>query len=234
MSVSLFSDSYTQKPANERLDIRFVGAVSGCYRLASRAGNEDRREVFACRSQSISTTGIVLSAPVQGEVGEKLTIKLEEFNLISGTIARLFPGGFAMDFTVTEKERADIAAKIDWIKKRRFQSLKDKRGQKRVIPTNPRSTITLPDASIKECFVIDVSRSGVAVSADVAPEIGTRAAIGRAIGTVVRHVDTGFAVQFDEMLDLDAMDKVFAWLGDDTHEAEERAGRGTDETSGTA
>jgi hypothetical protein len=55
------------------------------------------------------------------------------------------------------------------------------------------------DETTLNCLVIDISPSGVAVSADVEPEIGTRLAVGRCVGYVVRRFAEGFAVQFDQM-----------------------------------
>ncbi len=49
-----------------------------------------------------------------------------------------------------------------------------------------------------ECFVIDISASGAAVSADVVPDVGTILAIGQVPGKVVRHFAEGFAVKFKQ------------------------------------
>ncbi len=212
MSISLFSDAYTDKPADKLHDIRFVGPIEGCYSLPQRTKSTDGSpNVFACRSQSISTHHVVLQAPVPDEIKNRVSLKLQDFNILTGTINRVFAGGFAIDIEATDTERTEIAAKIDWIKKRRFRSFRDKRDRKRITPPNPQSAITMPDGDIKECFIIDVSQSGVAVSADVTPKIGSRVAIGRAPGTIVRHLEVGFALKFDTMLELDQMDHVFSW-----------------------
>ena len=58
-----------------------------------------------------------------------------------------------------------------------------------------------------DCFVIDISTSGVAVSADVQPEIGTPLAVGSLVGRVVRHLDDGFAVQFVQVVDADGLEQ---------------------------
>ena len=65
--------------------------------------------------------------------------------------------------------------------------------------------IVLTDDSI--CFVIDVSPSGAAISADVDPEIGTRLAVGRAVGHVVRRFNEGFAIQFDRVYEMDYLEQ---------------------------
>jgi len=212
MSVSLYSDTFAKKSPDRMLDIRLVGALSGCYSLSSRRdAGADVVQVFACRLQSISTRSAVLNGPVVGEIGERVATKFDQFPVLAGIISRVFDGGFAIDLVVDDKERTELAAKIDWIKKNRFKSTKDKRRHKRVMPPNPQSAITLPDGTVLECFVIDVSSSGVAISADTMPSIGTRLAVGRAVGSVARHLETGFAVALDELLDLDNLDPIFQW-----------------------
>jgi PilZ domain len=211
MTVSLYSDTFEKSP-EKLLAVRFVGSIAGCYSLASRqnAGN-DVVQVFACRVQSISTVSAVLSAPVLGEVGEQVSAKFDQFPVLTGVVGRLFNGGFTMDFVLSEKERFVLAAKIDWTKKNRFKATRDKRTHKRIMPPNPQSAVTLSDGTVLECFVIDVSRSGVAVSADTNPPIGTRLAVGRAVGTVIRHLEAGFAVRLDQLLDLNDLDPIFQW-----------------------
>jgi len=44
--------------------------------------------------------------------------------------------------------------------------------------------------------VIDFSDCGVAVSADLYPDVGTPLAVGKMIGRVVRRFAEGFAVEF--------------------------------------
>ena len=52
------------------------------------------------------------------------------------------------------------------------------------------------DGTYRDCFIIDMSPSGAAVSADLLPEIGTPLAIGACVGRVIRHFREGFAVKF--------------------------------------
>ena len=211
-AVSLYSDLRKTEKPDRILGIRLVSSLSGCYALESRkAAGDDVPKVFACRVQAISTQSAVLACSVPGEVGEKVSAKFDQFPVLTGTISRLFRGGFVMDFDADEKARYEIAAKIDWIKKNRFEAERDKRHFKRIMPPNPHSAITLADGRVLKCLVIDVSRSGVAVSADVMPEIGARLAVGRAVGSVVRHIEGGFALQLDELLDLDDLDPIFEW-----------------------
>ena len=52
------------------------------------------------------------------------------------------------------------------------------------------------DGTYRDCFIIDMSASGAAVSADVQPDLGMPLAIGSCVGRVVRHFREGFAIKF--------------------------------------
>jgi len=86
--------------------------------------------------------------------------------------------------------------RIDWLKRKWLQSLPERRGAKRWLPRDPRSTLVLGANRTLDCFVIDVSCSGVAVSADLLPPVGMPLAVGMVPGRVVRRLEFGFAVQF--------------------------------------
>jgi hypothetical protein len=95
--------------------------------------------------------------------------------------------------------RQKFASKLTWLEeKQKNPSIRDVRKDSRIIPESPHSTLTLMDGTIDRCFVIDMSVSGVAVSAQVQPPIGMPLAVGACIGRVVRHLPDGFAVKFVE------------------------------------
>lgn len=96
--------------------------------------------------------------------------------------------------------RERLSNQLSWLEKKMLDpAIKDAREQARVVPVCPHSSLTLADGSSHTCFVIDMSISGVAVSADVQPEIGTPLAVGSCVGRVVRHRPDGFAVKFTEL-----------------------------------
>ena len=69
--------------ARTALDAKYIGDLSGSYLLASReAGPEGTPRVFGCRSRSVSTRLVVLQAPVRGQIGEKLVLKLDTLGLL--------------------------------------------------------------------------------------------------------------------------------------------------------
>jgi hypothetical protein len=187
-------------------DARFVGPVMGRYALDSRMRSSGV-QIFACRLQSISTTQIVASGPVLGEVEEGITVNFEPFGTLRGQIRRHIDDGFSVDIDVRDDERGRLASKINWYKKRTFAGLSDKRKHRRFMPREARSTVVLASGEVLPCLIINMSASGVAVSADVDPPLGEPLAIGRAVGRVVRHLEVGFAVRFVEALEHETMEE---------------------------
>jgi hypothetical protein len=54
--------------------------------------------------------------------------------------------------------------------------------------------------------VLDVSLSGAAVQARDKPAIGTPVTLGRTPGRVVRHLETGFAIEFARVQTVDTLE----------------------------
>jgi PilZ domain len=193
--------------ADSRRDPRIIVSLAGRCMLATRLDASGRPREFACRVISISVKAMAVLAPMIGAVGEPVIVDCDEFGKLEGSIIRLSKRGFVMSIGVNDDERSKLADKIDWYEKYKNHDVTDAREQKRLIPKDPRSNLTLPDGSLRRCTIIDMSGSGVAVSADVKPEIGTPLAVGKIVGKVVRHFAAGFAVQFIEQQSLESLEQ---------------------------
>jgi len=192
-------------PRRRPLELKAIGR----YSLASRYDLLGQRRQFACRATRISPYQMRVDAPVLGPDGERVVTHFNEFGKLDGWISEIVAGGFVLDLAVTRDQRAKLATQLDWLEKRQHDpTVLDARKQQRVKPADPHTTILLADGTAQTCFVIDVSPSGVAVSADLDVEIGTRLAVGRTVGQVVRRFDEGFAVRFDELQDTDRLEKI--------------------------
>lgn len=189
--------------------VRFVGSINGCYTLASRREQAKAGgvEVFACRVISISPFSIAVTAPVVGTQGEQLTSNIDGIGIVSGRIERHIPDGFVFDIEASDDERAKLASKIRWLKQNRSRREQDRRDHPRLVPREPRSLLKLADGRVLRCMLIDISRSGAAVSADVPPQVGLPLTVGTVPGKVVRPLTVGFAVQFDELLPTEGLEK---------------------------
>ncbi|SDG13626.1 PilZ domain-containing protein [Pelagibacterium luteolum] len=181
--------------------VRLLANMPGRYHLEKWKHVQDRKvSEFACRIQRISPAMMGLAAPVSGNVGDWVVTHFPEFGRLRGQVQRTLGFGFTMALELSEAEKQRLADKIVWLGKRKNFAVSDLRRHTRIYPRNPESTLVLADGRLVPCFVIDLSRSGAAVSADIEVKIGTPMALGSVVGRIVRTLEPGFAIQFVEML----------------------------------
>ena len=195
-----FSDFMERSAVNVR--------TGGRYSLANRRDMQGNRREFACRTSRMSPFQMLVEAPVLGPPGERVITFFGELGKLDGWIRDVVGNGFLLDLAVTKKAREQLASKLVWLEKQQRDVVVDSRRQKRLIPENPHTNLIFADGTTLSCFVIDVSPSGVAVSADAEPEIGMRLAVGSAVGHVVRRFNEGFAVQFDQLCELSYLEEM--------------------------
>jgi hypothetical protein len=181
-------------------------SLPGRYSLAVSQNARGEPRQFACRAVNISLDGVAIAAAVTAKAGVRATADIEQIGRVKGSITRVFELGFAMSIEASRQEREMLASRIDWIERNEDLAVRDQRAHSRFIPRRPLTLLTLADGSVVPCFVIDISVSGAAVSADISPEIGTPLAVGWVVGRVVRFVPGGFAVRFVELQDRQAVE----------------------------
>jgi hypothetical protein len=186
-------------------------AVGGRYSLANWYDPQGNRREFACRTSRISPFRMLVSVPVVGKVGDRVTSYFGDFGKLDGLISDTVTGGFLLELAITKDKREQLASKLSWLeKKQKDPTIRDVRAQSRIIPPNPNSSLVLADGTTLGCFVIDYSVSGAAVSADLQPKLGTPLAVGACVGRVVRLFREGFAVNFVEPQSRDTIDRLIA------------------------
>jgi hypothetical protein len=193
-----YMDDVIEVPGDApREDVSVIVSIAGRYMLANRRNLKGERCQFACRIVKVSLTDMVLAAPVPGQLGERVIVYTEPFGRLHGAITRLMSDGFVISLSATAQTREKLGVKLTWLAKQKdAPELEDGRRHARVVPRNPSATILTADGSTTSCLVIDFSDCGVAVSADLYPDIGTPLAVGKMIGRVVRRFAEGFAVEF--------------------------------------
>src|SRR5512139_1486836 len=171
--------------------------VGGSYSLHRWYDCEGKLRTFACRTKRVSPFRMIVDVPVVGKVGERLTSYFKDFGEIDGTISATLKAGFLMELDMTRARRAWMSEKLTWIEKRQKDaSIQDLREDARFVPQVSHTILTLADGRMHSCLIIDVSTSGVAVSSEYDPQIGTPLAVGACVGRVIRKFDNGFAVKF--------------------------------------
>jgi hypothetical protein len=146
----------------------------------------------------MSPGGILLMAPVAGEVGDRVICYVDHLGRLEGKIARAVPNGFAMTIAATSRKRDKLAAQLTWLANRHILNLPEDRRHGRFAPRNPLARLIMPNGHNVSCRVIDLSQSGAAIAmhADQRPPVGAMVTIGKTQGRVVRHIEDGFAIEF--------------------------------------
>ena len=124
---------------------------------------------------------MMVAVPVIGRVGDRISSYFGDFGKLDGHISDTAAGSFLLELAMTTSMREKLATKLTWLdKKQKDPAVREARTHARIIPANSHSTLTFADGSTRSCFIIDMSASGAAVSADVQPQVGI-AARGRGL-----------------------------------------------------
>ena len=182
--------------------------VPGNYTLPNWYDPQGKLRTFACRTTRVSPFRMMVDVPVVGKVGDRLSTYFRDFGNFDASISETSPGSFLLELEMTRAMREKFSSKLTWLeKKQKEPGIADLRKDARIIPVSPHSTLTLADGSTHGCFVIDMSLSGAAVSAQLQPQIGTPLALGACVGRVVRLLPDGFAVKFVEAQNRHELDR---------------------------
>ncbi len=174
--------------------------LTGRYMLA------DRRE-FTCRTFDMSPGGVALIAPAQPRPGEPVVAYIDHIGRLEGHCVRLIENGFAMTVQGTLRRRDKLADQLTWFANRNTLGLPEDRRHERFTLRNPRSLLAFGNGESMPARVLDVSLSGAAVQAREKPPVGTPVMLGRTPGRVVRHLETGFAIEFTRIQTVDMLEE---------------------------
>jgi hypothetical protein len=206
--VPFQADADARPVFERRKEKRFIISVPGRYALASRWNAHGERRQFSCRAVNISESAIALAAPVLGPLQERVIAEMDSLGKMQGRIIRTLSGGFVMSIDTSEQDRTKLINRLEWLDKHKALEVDDRRRHSRFVPRNPHSRLILADGTVLSCFVVDLSESGAAISAELDPEIGTVLAVGSVAGRVVRRIAGGFALEFASVQPRDTVEEM--------------------------
>ena len=188
--------------ADRRLHPRVPVVLLGRFMRASKYE-------FPCKMIDVSVGGAAFMAPVEPEAGEKIIAYFDQLGGLEGTVARSFPGGFAMQFIMTAHKREKLAATLMFMLNKHEQPGIESRRHERVVPKNNSQTLTLAEGLIVSCDVLDMSLSGASIITPARPALGTMVKLGNMNARVARHHDRGIALEFVDVQNPNALRKYF-------------------------
>jgi hypothetical protein len=194
MAIALTKPRFLPLAEERRRHQRVKVNLLGRYMLA------DYRE-FPCQVIDMSPGGMAVVAPVAGEPGERVIAYVDHLGRLEGKIARIIENGFAMSISATSRKRDKLAAQLTWLANRQILNLPEDRRHGRFTPRNTMARLILQNGTNVACRVIDLSASGaaVAIAPDLLPPVGAAVTIGKTAGRVVRHIENGFAIEFQRL-----------------------------------
>nr|WP_225873886.1 PilZ domain-containing protein [Terrihabitans soli] len=191
-----------QRPEERRRHARVKVALIGRYMLSDRCE-------YPCQTLDISPGGLSVIAPVLGKAGERVVAYFDHIGRVEGVLVRVFQNGFAMTIAATPRKREKLADQLTWLANRQILGLPEDRRHERLAPKQTRSFLILPDGREIPCRVVDVSLSGAAVQIEEKPPVGTAVTLGRTAAKIVRHLETGLAVEFTRPQNIDVLREQF-------------------------
>ncbi len=165
---------------------------------------------MGCTVVSLSASALIISAPVTCTLGEHIWVDVEGFGVIRCEIEDVREDGFFCQNLINEDARRRLAIWVSWLRRRGGRMAGDQRQFMRLRPRDSRTTMVFADGSAADVLLSDVSRSGAAIASTQTVSIGDPVQIGRVPAHVVRVVDGGFAVAFDQVLEAVDADRLVA------------------------
>lgn len=166
--------------------------------IGGRFMQEDRSE-HGCTAVEASVQAMGIETDATCRIGERIVGYFYTVGRVEGRVIRLTDNGFIFDMSTTTMKRDRLASQITWLANRDILNLPEDRRHDRVVPRDPRISVrNLSDAAGMEAqgHLIDVSRSGAAVSIKGVFKDGDKVMLGTTPAHVVRAFDGGIAVEF--------------------------------------
>lgn len=157
-----------------------------------------QRQEYPCRIYDISVGGAALltQSPPPVAQGERVIAYFDHIGRIEGDVARVLDGGFAMNLVASLHKREKLCATLTWLVNRNELSGVEGRRHERAVPANDSAELKLDEGVSITCQIIDVSISGASIVTDARPPLGHSVTLGKLRARVVRHHETGIALEF--------------------------------------
>jgi hypothetical protein len=175
--------------AERRKHLRLEVDLSGKFFVPA----EQREE--SCRIVDISPTGARVASEFVPANDAHVVLYIDEFGRFECDVVRTEWGHFGVLFRCSALKQARLAEQLDIIAKQGgTQSAPLRRHARR--EGGELSQFTRSSGETVRCEVLDLSLSGLSLRTTVKPPVGEVITIGQVSGRVVRHHETGIAVEF--------------------------------------
>lgn len=155
---------------------------------------------------NFSASGAGVESALEVAPGDRIVLHLEGGSRFEGVVARLFDGGFGVEFGMHESKRQRLISALDAIGE-------DAEGMT-ALPLKQRvanrvggfrgKAVCRTEKGDIECRLVDMSLSGAAIQTDAVLNVGDPVCLGQTKGRIVRRDGEVYGIQFDVLADAGA------------------------------
>lgn len=182
--------------------IRSSRPMAGRYYLEKWYRIEEQKNFLPlCETKLVTPELVRFSTPFPAQLDDRAFVYVESLGLMRGVISRAMGPTSEMDIDMSPNDRSRLASRILWADMQAGFKGTDLRRFPRFEPTNPDSSITLPDGRSADCKILNISATGAAIISELRPPLSSAIILGQVHSEIRRHTDYGFAVEFRAVQD---------------------------------
>lgn len=147
------------------------------------------------------SSGAAVKTDLQVAPGDRIILHLEGGSRFEGVVARLFDGGFGIEFGMHDSKRQRLVNALE--------SVTDETSEMTSLPLKQRvasrvggfrgKTVCYTDSGEIECRLVDMSLSGAAIETDTDLKIGSVVSLGQTKGRIIRRDGKTYGIQFEPL-----------------------------------
>ena len=163
--------------------------------LVARQFEPIQNREAGCRVADMSPGGARIFSETPPPFGARIILYIEGFGRFEGSVVRLEPDGFGIQFNGSPHKRVRVAEKLKlYLEGGSLQTTALRRDERS--PTSRTVSFTRSNGDVVNCKLLDFSQSGVSLVTEVRPPVGEFVLINQIPGRIARHHDTGIGIEF--------------------------------------
>jgi PilZ domain-containing protein len=148
-----------------------------------------------CRVVDLSPGGAQVVSDYVPAAESPIVLYIDGFGRLEGIVTRPAAGNFGVRFVCSAMKRERIAEQLTlYMNKGTVDESVLRRHDRE--PTKGLAKFTRANGDVVACEVLDLSLSGVSLKTEIRPPMGEIVLIGQMAGRIVRHHETGIAIEF--------------------------------------